>query len=71
MPRPISHKSVVKVLNTNGFSAVSQSGSHVKYRKNGDVVLTVIVRAGKKEIPYGTFRSIVNQSGISEEDFRK
>jgi predicted RNA binding protein YcfA (HicA-like mRNA interferase family) len=31
--------------------------------------LTVIVPAAKREIPYGTFISILRQSGLSKHDF--
>jgi len=45
---------------------VSQRGSHQKYHKEG---FTVIVPAPRKEIPIGTFRSIVRQAGLSVNDF--
>jgi len=45
---------------------VSQRGSHQKYHKEG---FTVIVPAPGKEIPIGTFRSIVRQAGLSVDDF--
>jgi predicted RNA binding protein YcfA (HicA-like mRNA interferase family) len=37
-----------------------------KYRKGAH---TVIVPTPKKEIPLGTFRSIVRQSGLQAKDF--
>jgi len=43
----------------------------MKYRKEGNPTLTVIIPANKKEIPMGTFHSIVRQSGLAEEDFSK
>ena len=70
MPKLLSSKNTVKVLERKGFVFVSQKGSHIKYRKNGDIVLTVIVPANKKEIPYGTFRSILRQAKLKEEDFK-
>jgi len=33
--------------------------------------LTVIVPAGRKEMPMGTFNSIARQSGLKKEDFEK
>jgi predicted RNA binding protein YcfA (HicA-like mRNA interferase family) len=47
-----------------------KKGSHVKLRKTGDIVLTVIVPANRKEIPYGTFHSILRQSALIEADFK-
>jgi len=50
----------------NGFYFVSQRGSHAKYKKGNR---TVIVPSPKKEIPMGTFRSIIRQSGLTKENF--
>jgi len=61
-----SSKQIIKVLVDNGFSFISQRGSHAKYRKGSR---TVIVPSPKKEIPLGTFRSIIRQSGLTKENF--
>jgi predicted RNA binding protein YcfA (HicA-like mRNA interferase family) len=66
MPRLYSSAHVVKTLEREGFQFVSQRGSHAKYRKAGDPVRTVIVPAARKEIPRGTLRSILRQSGLDE-----
>ena len=58
---------IVKILQRKGFVYVSQKGSHVKFRKLNKVV---IVPANRKEIPYGTFKSILRQSGLKEKDFK-
>ncbi|NOY49511.1 MAG: addiction module toxin, HicA family [Chlorobi bacterium] len=63
-----SSKSIISVLLSNGFIFISQRGSHCKYRKDDK---TVIVPSPRKEIPIGTFRSIVRQSGLSINDFNK
>jgi len=70
MPRPIPLKRILKVLQEKGFFFVSQKGSHVKFRKEGKPIRTVIVKMGKKEVPHGTFQSILLQSGLKESDFR-
>ncbi len=69
MPKLYSSLHIVKVLQRKDFVYISQRGSHVKFRKLGQVVLTVIVPAGKKEIPHGTFRSILRQAQLSVKDF--
>ncbi len=61
MPKLLSSKEIVRVLERNGFMFVSQRGSHAKFRKGSH---TTVVPAGKKEIPIGTFKSIVRQSGL-------
>ena len=61
-----SSKIIINTLLKSGFNFVSQKGSHRKYQKKGK---TVIVPHPRKDIPLGTFRSIVRQSGLSHEDF--
>ncbi|MBI2121938.1 MAG: type II toxin-antitoxin system HicA family toxin [Candidatus Sungbacteria bacterium] len=69
MPKLFSSRRVIQVLERQGFVFISQRGSHAKYRKTGPHTFTAIVPVGKKEIPHGTFRSIVRQSGLQEENF--
>lgn len=61
---PSSH--IIDVLLKNGFKFVSQKGSHCKYVKDDRIV---IVPHPKKEIPAGTFMSIVRQSGLDKSEF--
>jgi predicted RNA binding protein YcfA (HicA-like mRNA interferase family) len=68
MPRPIALKTVIRVLVNKGFELTSRRGSHAKYRRGSK---TVIVKTTSKEIPHGTFQSILLQSGLDETDFRK
>jgi mRNA interferase HicA len=67
MPKLYSSRYIIAVLKKHGFYEVSQEGSHKKFY-NG--TLTVIVPAGKREIPIGTFLSIVRQSGLSRHEFK-
>ena len=71
MPKLYSSDEICKILEKHGFKLVSQRGSHVKYRKEGDPTLTVIVPAGRKQTPVGTFNSILRQSNLSRKDFEK
>ncbi|OGL37419.1 hypothetical protein A3A68_01475 [Candidatus Saccharibacteria bacterium RIFCSPLOWO2_01_FULL_48_13] len=68
MPKLLSSARVVKVLTREGFIFISQRGSHAKFRKGP---ATVIVPMAKKEIPHGTLRSIIRQSGLAPEAFKK
>jgi len=72
MSRTLSSREVITILLREGFVFISQRGSHAKYRKteNGKVA-TVIVPDGKAEIPIGTMRSIMRQSGLSRDYFFK
>ena len=71
MPKLFSSKQIITTLQKRGFVFVSQRGSHIKMRNLGAQIKTVIVPVGKKEIPRGTFRSILRQSGLGIEDFEK
>lgn len=70
MPKLYSSAWIIKILEKNNFKFVSQKGSHLKYRKFGNPVLTVIVPANKKEIPIGTSKSIIRQSKLEERIFK-
>ena len=71
MPKLYSSKYIIKVLQNKGFVYVSQKGSHAKFRKLMGSSLTVIVPANRKEIPFGTFKSILRQSKLTEDDFKR
>lgn len=55
-------KEVLKLLKSNGFSEVSQRGSHLKLT-SGDKIVIVPIH-GAKDIPIGTLKNIEKQSGI-------
>ncbi len=69
MPKLYSFLFIAKILLANGFEFISQKGSHQKYRKQGNPTLTVILPSDRKQIPLGSFRSILRQSNLSEEAF--
>lgn len=71
MPKPYLLRLVLKILESKGFIFISQNGSHAKYRKIGNQTLTVIVPIHGKEIPYGTFKSILRQAKLQQSDFEK
>ena len=61
MPKLYSSEEIRKFLQKIGFQMISQKGSHGKFRDpNGK---TVILPMNKKEIPIGTFRSVLRQAG--------
>lgn len=61
-----SSKKIISVLEKNGFVFKSKKGSHAKFVKEGKIV---IVPHPKKDIPNGTFNSIVKQSELNKKDF--
>ena len=69
MPKRPSSNEVAKVLRRHGFVLVGQKGSHAKFRRAGSPTRTVIVPMHRKDLRVGTFHSVLEQSGLSEDDF--
>jgi predicted RNA binding protein YcfA (HicA-like mRNA interferase family) len=67
MPELLSSQDIIRILQQKGFVLVSQKGSHKKFKKANRIV---IIPDPKKEIPKGTFASILRQSGLDKDDFR-
>jgi len=65
--KPISWRELVKYLKGFGFERPYQSGKH-PYMVNGDLVLT-IPNPHSKDISQDLFSRILNQAGISREDW--
>lgn len=59
-----SVKFVIDLLKKNGFVFKSQKGSHMKYVKDGKVV--IVPNHGSKGIEKGTYYNILAQAGIEE-----
>jgi len=69
MPKPVMLSLILRVLRQKGFFFVRQKGSHARFRKTGSPTKNVTIKMSKKEIPYGTFQSILLQSGLKESEF--
>jgi predicted RNA binding protein YcfA (HicA-like mRNA interferase family) len=67
MPKRLSSRRFIEVLTSNGFRYISQRGSHAKYRD--DAGHTVIIPHPRKDIPVGTVRSMIRQSGLPKRLF--
>ena len=67
MPRRLGSLEIISILEGHGFTLVSRRGSHIKFRSGSARV--VIVPAARKEIPIGTIRSIIRQSGLDRAEF--
>jgi len=59
-------REVLRALMKAGFVKVSQRGSHVKMRKGNR---TVPVPLHGREIPKGTLLKIIQQAGLTKEEF--
>lgn len=60
---PIKPKEMVKLLKKNGFTEISQNGSHVKMR-NQENGRQVIVPLHNKDLKKGTEQAILKQAGL-------
>jgi predicted RNA binding protein YcfA (HicA-like mRNA interferase family) len=70
MPRLFSSEHIIRILEKRDFFFVSQKGSHAKYiKKIKGITIVVIVPANRKEIPLGTFHSIMRQARLEKKDF--
>lgn len=61
---------IIKALHKLGFYKVSQKGSHAKYRKDGNPTRTAIIPM-HDEVARGTLQSILEQVGITLEEFKE
>ncbi len=60
---------VITILKTNGFTLVSQRGSHQKWRHSNSGKQVIVPYHKGKQLPLGTLKSIIQGSGIAEDDF--
>jgi len=73
MPRKFpryNSEEITKILQANGFSLVSQRGSHQKWRNNKTGKQVIVPHHKGKQLPLGTLLSIIEGSCIPEEEFR-
>jgi len=66
---PYKAREVLSKLQRAGFVVRRQSGSHVVLRHPDGRQTYVAMHTS--DVPTGTFRSILKQSGLTEEEFRK
>ena len=67
MPKRLGSDEVIRVRREHGFSFATQRGSDAKYKNATGRI--VIVPHPRKELPIGTTRSIIRQSGLTPQDF--
>jgi predicted RNA binding protein YcfA (HicA-like mRNA interferase family) len=65
---PYTAKGILSKLQKAGFIIKRQSGSHVILRHNDGRQTYVAMHS--KDVPTGTFKKILKQANISEEDFK-
>jgi predicted RNA binding protein YcfA (HicA-like mRNA interferase family) len=68
MPKRYSAKQILKSLQNQGFTIISQRGSHIKLRGIIDGKLQTAIVPNHKQIATGTLSSILRQAHISKQD---
>ncbi len=67
----LSGREIIKILSKHGFQIVGRKGSHVRLKKMVPDRVYITIVPDSKDIPIGTLKSIIRQSGLPEEEFRK
>lgn len=71
MPKLYSARTIIKILERNGFSQISQRGSHIKLQKRAEREKLTVIVPNHKEIATGTFSSILRQARMSRKEFER
>lgn len=66
---PYTPREVAAKLRRAGFVETRQTGSHLFFRHADGRMTFVAVHRG--DVPVGTFRKILKQAGMSEDEFKR
>lgn len=70
--RPLSYREIRRKLLAAGFMEAGQRGSHVKFAKiTGEGTRVAIVPHHSGDVPLGTLRSVLNQAGLTPDEFEQ
>lgn len=69
--KPLSFREVKRKLESAGFLAVYQTGSHIKFAKTTTEGTRTATVPKHREVAAGTLRSILRQAGLSESEFEE
>lgn len=65
----VNAREVIRALESEGFSVVRTSGSHVQMKKPGHLYVVTVPQHGAKSIKPGTLRQIIRGAGLSKAQF--
>lgn len=71
MPKLYNSRDTIKAFKRVGFVEVSQKGSHLKMKGFWNGKIQTVIIPMHKQIAFGTFQSILNQSGMSKAEFEQ
>ena len=70
--KPLKFKLIIKILESNGFVYVRQTGSHCIWKNpENESAVVIPYHGGNKELTPGTFQDIIKQSKLPKEKFFK
>ena len=69
--RLLPARHVCRILRDHGFDQIRQRGSHIVMQRRGEGGTRTAIVPNQREIPHGTLKSIIRQSGLTEEDFQR
>ena len=64
----VNAKAMAKALEENGWSFVSQNGSHMKFRNPTTGKTVIVPDHGPHDLTPGTQKRIMRDAGIGDED---
>ncbi len=67
--KPLSYRTVKRKLEAAGFTEISQKGSHVKFGRHTPEGFRTAIVPKHREIRIGTLKSILQQAGLSRDEF--
>ena len=67
--KPLPYREVKRRLESAGFIEVSSKGSHVKFIRQTEQGVRVVIVPHHREVVVGTLRSILRQAGLSPDEF--
>jgi predicted RNA binding protein YcfA (HicA-like mRNA interferase family) len=65
----LSGRKIIKALGKADFYPVSKKGSHVKLKKKTAKGTIIVIVPDHKEVSKGTLRDIINDAGLTVEEF--
>ena len=68
LPR-LKASEIIRILEKHGFVLISQRGSHQKWRHPASRKQVIVPYHKGNQLPLGTLKSIIEGSGITEDEF--
>lgn len=64
----VDAKKLIKILEHSGYTKLRQKGSHVQFKNDKGIIITVPIHSGR-DIGRGLLRKIIRDMEISKDEF--